>query len=517
MVTKSNTRSGNRKNSILIVAMAMLFILQGYASMLYAAGPKTGGVLTFGAENEFAGFELLKAGNRLAINGATAANTIMEPLFRISNGGDLIPVLGLSAVSSDEGKAWTIKLRKGVKFHDDTDFNADAVVHHWKRILNPKNKFRGRSGVSPILSVDKVDTYTIKFNLKHAWLPFLKTISSTRTLMNLIPSPKAVAAGNQNREPVGTGPFVFKEWQSGEKFVVVRNAAYWQKNKPLLDKIIFKPMIDPQTRFASLETGQVEIAWMDRGNILKKAQKNPSLRLYQNEDNGAEIFIINTSKPPLDNVNVRRALAHANNIDMQVQMVYKNSIPAVHHPLGNDSICRDDGYLGYSPEKAKELIENYGQPVEVEILHSSSKRGRDIGELTQQLLKSVGVKSKPVGLKFGPVIKKVITGNYQVSTWRIPSRPDQGPALFRMFHSKSSANFSRYKNSEMDKLLGAQRMETDPEKRAQLLCQIVNLVNQDVPILYRGGMRHSMIANQNVKGITQIEHGIVRLADAWIE
>lgn len=517
MMTTSNTLSCMRRKTFLTVSITLLIILLGHASILYAAGPKAGGVLTFGAENEFAGFEMLKSGSRLAINGSTAANTIMEPLFRMSDGGKLIPVLGLSAVSSEGGNVWTIKLREGVKFHDGTPFNADAVVHHWERILNPENKYRGRSAVSPILSVDKVTDLTVKFNLKHAWLPFLPSISTTRNLMSIIPSPRAVEAGGQNRSPVGTGPFKFEEWQSGEKFVVVRNPGYWQKGKPHLDKIIFKSMTDPQTRFASLKTGQVQIAWMDRGNILQKAQVDPSLQLYQSEDNGAEIFILNTSKAPLDDINVRRALAHANNIDMQVQMVYKNSIPAVHHPLGDDYKCQDDGYLEYSPEKAKELIEAHGQPVEIEILHSSSKRGRDIGELTQQLLKSVGVTANPVGLKFGPVIKKVIGGDYQVSTWRIPSRPDQGPAFFRMFHSKSRANFSRYKNPEMDKLLVAQRMETDPEKRKQLLCKIVRLINQDVPIIYRGGRRHSMIANQKVKGIKQITYGIVPLADAWIE
>ncbi len=517
MMTKSNTRFCLLRKTFLTISITLLIILLGHTSMLFAAGSKAGGVLTFGTENEFAGFELLKSGSRLAINGSTAANTIMEPLFRMSDGGKLIPVLGLSAVSSEGGKVWIVKLREGVNFHDGTPFTADAVVNHWERILNPENKFRGRSAVSPILSVDKINDHTVKFNLKHTWLPFLPSISSTRSLMNIIPSPHAVETGGQNRAPVGTGPFKFEEWQSGEKLVVVRNPEYWQEGKPLLDKIIFKPMPDPQTRFASLKTKQIQIAWMDRGNILKKAQDDPKLQLYRNEDNGAEIFIVNTSKAPLDDINVRRALVHANNVDMQVQMVYKNSIPAVHHPLGDDYKCQDDGYLEYSPEKAKKLIETYGQPVEIEILHSSSKRGRDVGELTQQLLKRVGVTAKPVGLKFGPVIKKVIGGDYQVSTWRISSQPDQGPSFFRMFHSKSRANFSRYKNPEMDKLLVAQRMETDPDKRKQLLCKIVRLINQDVPIIYRGGMRHSMIASQKVKGIKQITYGIVPLADAWIE
>jgi ABC-type transport system substrate-binding protein len=98
----------------------------------------------------------LKSSSRLAINGSIAANTIMEPLFRMDNDENLIPVLGLSAEQSDDGKTWTVKLRKNVKFHDGTAFNADAVVHHWNRLLNPENKFRGRAAMGPIVSVTKV-------------------------------------------------------------------------------------------------------------------------------------------------------------------------------------------------------------------------------------------------------------------------------------------------------------------------------------------------------------------------
>ena len=160
---------------------------------------------------------------------------------------------------------------------------------------------------------------------------------------------------------------------------------------------------------------------------------------------------------------------------------------------------------------ARELLAGYGKPVELEVLHSNSKRGRDIGEITQQLFKDVGVTANPAGLDFGPVIKKVISGKYQVSTWRISSRPDQGPALFLTLHSKSRANFSRYKNPEMDQLLVAQRMETDPKRRNEILCQIARLINDDVPILYRGGMRGHIITKANVNGISSIKDGIVRL------
>jgi ABC-type transport system substrate-binding protein len=495
----------------LIATMAAVMVGWLLAGAGAATGPNPGGTLKFGTENDFAGFEALKSGSRLAINGAIAANTIMEPLFRLGSDENLIPVLGLRAEPSEDGKAWTVALRRGVTFHDGTPFNADAVTHHFGRLLNPDNKFRGRAAMGPITAVNKVDAYTVRFELKHAWLPFTRLISSTRGLGGLIPSSAAVESGSQDRAPVGTGPFKFHAWESGDAFTVVKNLDYWAKGMPHLDEIVFKPMTDAQTRYASLQSGQVDIIWMDVGTILDKARTDPSLKVYSGEDNGAEIFILNTSAAPLDDVNVRRALAHAFHQGREVQMAYGDSIPVVHHPFGGQYDCADDGYRAYDPAAARELLAQYGKPVEIEVLHSSSKRGRDIGEITQQLFKDVGVTVHPKGLDFGQVVKKVLGGQYQMSTWRISSWPDQGPTLFQMFHSQSQGNFSRYSNPEMDRLLAAQRTETDPARRNELLCRISRLVNDDVPIIYRGGMRSHLIAKKDIQGIAALENGIVRL------
>ncbi len=501
-------------------AMAVLMVVWMcgfWAGGVLASGSQTGGTLTFGTENDFAGFEALKSGSRLAINGAIAANTIMEPLFRMDAEENLIPILGLRADPSDDGKAWTVALRQRVMFHDGTPFNADAVVHHFGRLLNPANKYRGRGAMGPIIAVNKVDDYTVRFELKHAWLPFKRAISSTRGLGGLIPSTKAIDTGIQDRAPVGTGPFKFQTWESGDAFTVVRNPDYWAKGTPYLDAIVFKPMTDAQTRYASLKSGQLDMIWMDVGSILDKAASDAALKVYSGEDNGAEIFILNTSIPPLDDVSVRRALAHAFHQGREVKMAYGDSIPVVHHPYGGQCECSDDGYRGYDPDKARQLLTQYGRPVAIEVLHSNSKRGRDIGEITQQLFKDVGVAANPVGLDFGPVIKKVISGQYQMSTWRISSRPDQGPALFQMFHSQSRGNFSRYSNPEMDRLLAAQRTATDPAKRNALLCQIARMINDEVPILYRGGMRSHIIAQKRLQGIGALENGIVRLESVALD
>ena len=263
-----------KKIQLHTMSVLMLFLMSVFCvSISLAAGPKMGGTLRFGTENDFAGFEVLQSSSRLAINGSIAANTIMEPLFRMDDEEHLIPVLGLSAKQSEDGKTWTVNLRENVKFHDGTVFNADAVVHHWNRLLNPENKFRGRAAMGPIVSVTKLDEFTIQYNLKHPWLPFKRVIGSTRGLVQLIPSSKSVESGNQDRAPAGTGPFKLKEWKSGDAFTVVKNPDYWGKDVPILDEIVFKPMTDSQTRYASLQSGQVDVIWMDGATSSTKRKR----------------------------------------------------------------------------------------------------------------------------------------------------------------------------------------------------------------------------------------------------
>ncbi len=481
-----------------------------------AAGPEYGGTLTFGSENDLRGFDPLKI-NALSICGSVASSTIHERLFDTDSKGNLIPVLGLWATPSKDGKKLIIALRQGVWFHDGTPFNADAVVYNWSRLLNPENKFRGRSSISPIQSVEKIDEFTVQFNLSHIWLPFPKILTDTRALHSYMMSPKALEEDTQSRAPVGTGPFMFKEWKSGDRFVVVRNTNYWQKEKPYLDKIIFKPVPDHQTRFASLTSGQIDVIFMDRGHIIKRARSNDALVHYQGDSNGAETALLNTTKPPLDDPRVRQAIAHAWNQEVYVDMSYKNSIPLAHHPFGNGLPCGDAGYRNHDLEKARILIEQYKKPVEIECIHTNTKRGREFGLMLQQFCKKIGITVKIKGMDISPIVKKVFSKNYHVSSWRMPPMTDHGPYLYKYFHSKSRINATGYNSPKMDELLVAQQMETDPEKRGKILCDIATLLNQDVPILYRGGRRIHIIAKQEIMGIPEIRSGVINISDTWID
>lgn len=480
---------------------------------------KAGGTLYFGVETPFHGFDVFgPASGGILIPAMAAVNScIQEPLFRMDKSGNLIPVLGLTATPSENGRTWEIKLRENVFYHDGTAFNADAVVHHWARILDPQNKYRGRRTFQPILDVQKIDKYTVRFTLEHPWPPFLKVISDELYLFAFIPSPKAVKEGTHNKKPVGTGPFKYHKWNAGDHFVVLKHDRYWRPNSPFLAKVVFRTIPDHQTRFASLIAGQLDAITLDRGNLIKKAQDDPSLYTYSHEESGAEIVRINMRNPPLDDIRVRQALALANDQELQVRVVYSDSIPLVHHPFGEWFKCVDDGYLGHDLERAKQLIAEYGKLVEIECLHTNTSRGRSIGELLQQLYKQIGVTLESEGLSIGPHIRKIITGDYQLATSRIYSANDFGPQLYRSLHSNSPTNYSGYRNPEMDDMLEAQRIETDPDKRTGILCEIVRKINREVPFFYRGGRRQHIVARKKIMNLTNPAELRMNLATAWID
>jgi 4-phytase/acid phosphatase/peptide/nickel transport system substrate-binding protein len=480
-----------------------------------AAGPEYGGTLTVAVEADSRGFDTIKAGF-LSAQARSAAMAMEERLFDMDAKGKLIPELALSANSSKDGKIWTIKLRKGVSFHDGTPFNADAVVLHWERMLDPNNHYRGLATMQPIEAVKKVDEFTVRFQLKHAWVPFKDVISSTNNIAAYIPSPKAVKDGTQDQAPVGTGPFRFKEWLANDRLTVVRNPSYWRKGKPYLESVIFKSVPDMQTRFAGLKSGELDVIITDRGASILQAREDRSLKVYSSDATGAETFIFNTTKPPLNDVRVRRALSYAWNQEFYIKASYKDTIPVAHDPFGGNQSCGDSGYLEFNPEKGRKLIAEYGKPVNLELQVTNTPRGREFGEIIQRLYKEIGVTVTIAPLTLGQRNKLVFAGDYQMTGWQLFDATDMGPVLYANLFSKSAINSSRYQNPDMDKLVTTLQTGTSKE-RQKALCGVAKQINDEAVFLYRGAIRYNAIAKAGVQGIANVDHGLVRVSDVWVK
>ncbi|MFC1505174.1 ABC transporter substrate-binding protein [Thermodesulfobacteriota bacterium] len=503
--------------AMLLLGVGMMVMTAGIA-FAEEAKPAYGGTLRIAGELDALGFDAIKARSSLGA-GRVMGTLVMEKLFERSEKDELIPVLGLSAEPSEDGKVWIVKLREGVKFHDGTPFNADAVVKHWQRLLDPNNRYKMRILFQPIVAVEKTGEFEAKFVLAHAWMPFTAVLTDPSGFTALIPSPKAVEDDVQNRAPVGTGPFIFREWESGDSIVVAKNPDYWQKGKPYLDEIVYRPIPDHESRYAALASGQADIMLTDRPAHVKKLTENPEFTPHILNFRGAVILVMNNAKPPLDDVRVRRAIAHAWDQKTYITASLQDIAPSVDHWFGNAIDCGDVGYPGHDLEKAKSLIAAYGKPVELEYVHTATPRGREAALIVQQMMKEIGVKVNPVPSDFPGIMKKLFGKQYDMSSWLIQGAYDMGPLTTAFLRSDSPWNVTRYANAEVDKLLAEQRMGTDPKARADTLCAIAKKVNSDAPFLYLYGRNYYLFVKNNVKNVTpQVfgEEGI-DLTEVWME
>ena len=464
------------------------------------ADPKYGGTLHLLGEVDAMGFDAIKA--RSAVGGGrVTGNLVMEKLFARDKNDNIIPLLGISATSSEDGKIWTIELRQGVQFHDGTPFNADAVVHHWQRLLDPKNRYRQRILFRPIIGIEKTGEYEVRFRLKHAWLPFMAVLTDPSGFTALIPSPKAVEEDTQNRAPVGTGPFMIKEWKRGDRITVSKNPNYWKKDRPYLDAVVYRAIPDHESRYATLVSGQADIMITDRPAHVKKLSANPDFQKHIVHFRGAGILALNTTRPPFDDVRVRRAIAHAWDQKKYIRASYQDITPYTENWFGNSLDCSDTEYLQHDLAKARALMAEVAKPVEFEYVHTATNRGREAGIILQQMMKEIGIKVNPVPQDFPGILKKLFSKNFDCISWLIRGGYDMGPTTTAVLHSKSPWNVTGYANAEVDKLLIQQRLSTDPAIRARTWCDIARKVNQDAPFLYLFGRQYYFFVRNYVKNI----------------
>src|ERR1700730_7350541 len=172
------------------------------------------------------------------------AKSFYEGLYGFDKDMKMIPVLAQSYEASKDGLVYTIKLKKGIKFHDGTDFKADAVKVSLDRVTNPENKLK-RFGLynNNIAKTEVVDDYTARITLKTPFSPFIAQLAHPSTVMI---SPTALAKYGKDiaSNPVGTGPFKFVEWQRTDHLKVAKVDGYWKKGYPKVDSITWKPVVD---------------------------------------------------------------------------------------------------------------------------------------------------------------------------------------------------------------------------------------------------------------------------------
>jgi len=499
-------RAGSARHVLHVCSAALIAATMGF--MPGAADAQSGGTLTLGLESELIGFDVVQGGS-LDPSGEITMRALQEPLVRYDyETGEILPLLAVEWTPSDDETVWTIRLREGVLFHDGTPFTAGDVAAHYNRILDPTQNAPGRTTLSVIQEVRVIDDHTVEFQLEHAWPSFLSMMASTG-IGGPIPSAANVEAGNQNRRPVGTGPFRLTQWSSGDRLVVERFPDYWAADEIELDRVIFRVLPDTQTRYASLQSGEIDVMWTDRGQIINEVGSNPSLVAVSVDGAGAETILINARMPHLSDQRVRAAIAHAWSQEALVRVSWQDTKPVVDHPLGGNADCGDVSYREHNPERARELLAEYGEPVEIEFIHTATSRGREMGELLQHMLQSVGITVRLSPVDQSTLMRRVVTRDFQMSGWRIPDSPDMAPQMFSAAHSTSHTNHTGVSTPEMDATAERMRLASTREESLEAQCDLARHMNEEVPLLWRGGGRYHVITNQRAQNMPTPWRGII--------
>jgi 4-phytase/acid phosphatase/peptide/nickel transport system substrate-binding protein len=486
-----------------------------------AVAQKQGGSITVGLELDVLGFDPLKVGV-FDTSANMVAATIFETLTGRDASGQAVPRLALSWTHSDDYKTWTYKLRPNVKFHDGTPFNAQAVKWNFDRQKDPANKCRCAFYIAFIQKVEVVDDLTVTYRLNDP-STMLPEIMSPPTSNNVVQSPAAVAAkgDDYNRNPVGTGPFMLKSWTAGDRIVVERNPNYWNPGHPKLDRIAFKPLPDAQSRFASLQSGEVDIVWDDEYDFdnIKRAKGDRRFVVHEYVGSGAQVYAFNTKVAPFDDARVRRALVMAIDRPKMSQAITGGlSRPAL-NPYGDGSWvkCSDDGALPYDPAKARALLKDYGKPVEFKMLVTATPRGRAVGQVLQQFWKQVGASMDIEQVDQATIVPRAFQRQFQLTPWRIIDLADPDPQMYANFRTGSPVALANYSNPDLDRMLERARVTADLRSRTADYCEIGRLINTEAIWFWTFQNTYYAIGKAKLKGIPKMFSGVIDVSDAWLE
>jgi peptide/nickel transport system substrate-binding protein len=499
-----------------LAAGASLLVVTGTAE-----AQKQGGSITVGQELDIPGFDPLKVGV-FDTSAQTAAALIFDTLTYLDDKGEPQPKLALSWTHSDDYKTWTYKLRPGVRFHDGTPFNAQAVKENFDRQKDPANKCRCAFYISGIHDVQAPDELTLVYNLNDPSVT-LPANASFPGANNSVQSPTAWKAkgDDYNRNPVGAGPYILKSWTAGDRIVLEKNPDYWNKGHPYLDRIILRPLPDAQSRFASLQSGQADIIWddeYDADNILK-AQKDPKLTVHTYPGSGAQVWAFNTKVAPFDDARVRQALVMALDRKKWSQAATSGLSRPATNPYGDGSWvkCKDDGALPYDVEKAKALIKDYGKPVDFKMLVTATPRGRTNGQVLQQFWKQVGANMELEQVDQATIPPRAFMRQFQLTPWRIVDFPDPGLQMYANFHTGSPVALANYSDPELDRLLEHARSTADLETRTEDYCAISRLVNKEAIWFWAFQNTYYAISSAKLKGLPKLHGGVVDFSNGWLE
>ncbi len=470
--------------------------------------------------------------------------SVYDPLVWQTQEGKFVPGLAERWEVSPDGKVYTFYLRKGVKFHDGTPFNAEAVKFSFDRIVDPNLK--SQKAINMLGAYDHtevVDEYTARVYLKEPYAPFLDSVSQVYLAMV---SPTAVQkwGADYRDHQVGTGPFMIKEYVAKDHITLVKNPDYnWapefmeHQGPAYLDEITFRFYPDAATRAPALEAGEADVMGEVPPQDATRLQASGKFVLLPTRIPGQSLqFFLNTEKFPTDDVRVRQAMLYAVDREAIVNAVFRAFSPVAWGPLSAATPFYSkavEGMYAYDLNKAKALlaeagfrdtngdgiVEKDGRPAEVEMLLMSWGNVPEVGQMIQAMLRQIGINAKTQVLTYPAAVQAAREGQHNMIPQAVSaSDPD---ILRTFFHSRNIAaglNWSKFGDADLDQWLDDAVRTSDPVRRAQLYEKIQKKIMDEALIIPIRDYVNLNVASVRVKGLRYSLQGwFPWLYDVYVE
>ena len=474
-----------------------------------ARGPRAGGALTFATEAEINSFD-----TRLGAwdsTGLLYAGTVYDPLFTQASDGSVRPYLAHSITPNADYTQWTLRLRPGIRFHDGSPLDAATVK------VNLDGSARAPLTGPYLFNMNGtrvIDPLTLLVTMNTPWVPFPSYLTRQPGYMAAL---KQLADTSGRARPIGTGPFIFKEWLPGEHFTATRNPDYWRPGLPYLDAITYRPIVDPTSRGSSLLAGDVHLMHSSDTQSVADFAHRPGysqvndLTSVLGEPDQAFIML-NTAVPPLNDLRVRQALACATDRQRVIDTIYNGLTRPADGPFPAGSpYSGPTGYPGHDPARARALVADYqrekGAAPSFRFATVNTPKGRSRNELLQAMWRAAGIQTDIVVVEQSPLILNAISGSFQACGWRQFNCPDPD-ANYVSWSGTTAApvgrqalNFARNRDPQIDAALEAGRTQVDPQVRAAAYRLVAARLGADVPYLWIAPAAWIVAAHSRVGGL----------------
>jgi len=433
------------------------------------------------------------AGAASAIREVTYAN-LYEGLTRINAKGEVEPGLAENWTIAPDGLTYTFKLIHGVKFHDGEPFDCSVVKFSYERAVAADSVNAQKQLFEPIASTECPDAATAVVKLKRPTALFLFDMAWGDAVMV---APKSAATNKT--DPVGTGPFKFKQWVKGDRVELVANPDYWG-SRPKLSAVTFKFVSDPSAATAAVLAGDIDaFPLFPAPEAMDQFKADARFAVHVGTTEGKTIVSLNNARKPFDDIRVRRALAYA--IDRKA--VIEGAQSGYGAPIGSHYTPGDPGYIDltgqypYDPAKAKALLAEAGIKPGFTMTFQlpPPPYARRSGEVIAAMLDQVGIKAKLVPIEWGQWLDQVFT------------RTDFDATIISHTEARDLDIYARDKyyfnyNSPEYKALYKQFVEAvDPKVQTDLVAKLQQKLAEDEPNVFMFALAKVGVANAKIRGL----------------